>query len=133
MRLQPHFNVSGLAPPRAKPDLLVNKADKMLNAVQNRLNFQLHRCSCAGLFAFSSNSQTNQNAWRTAIAFSCAKHFFTSNSLAAHLGGGRDGQGGAQQGTGARGEQYLDGPDRSHTLAAAELLDPSTHKFCYRH
>jgi hypothetical protein len=35
------------------------------------------------------------------------KQFSRSNSLAAHLGGGRGGQGGAQQGTGARGEQYL--------------------------
>src|SRR6266404_4579526 len=26
----------------------------------------------------------------------------------------------------------LDSPARSHTLAAAELLDPFTHKFCYR-
>jgi hypothetical protein len=36
-----------------------------------------------------------------------AKQFSASNSLAARLGGGRGGQGGAQQGTGARGEQYL--------------------------
>jgi hypothetical protein len=46
--------------------------------------------------------------------------------LTAHLGGRQGSQGGAQQG-----EQYLDGPDRSHTLAAAELLDSFTHKFCY--
>jgi hypothetical protein len=30
-----------------------------------------------------------------------------SNSLPARLGGGRDGQGGAQQGTGARGAQLI--------------------------
>ncbi len=46
------------------------------------------------------------------------KHFCTKQFLAAHLGGGPGSQGGAQQGTGGRGEQYLDGPARSHTLVA---------------
>ena len=50
------------------------------------------------------------------------KHSSQSNFLAAHLGGDSGSQGGAQQGTGARGEQYLDGPSRSHTLAAPKLL-----------
>src|SRR5262249_18365878 len=50
------------------------------------------------------------------------KQFSQSNFLAAHFGGGWGSQGGAQQGTGARGEQYLDGPIRSHTLAAPKLL-----------
>src|SRR5437588_7147259 len=50
------------------------------------------------------------------------KHISTNNSLAAHLGGGRGSQGGAQQGTRARGEQYLDGLARSHTIAALELF-----------
>ena len=45
--------------------------------------------------------------------------------LAAHLGGGLGGQGGAQQGTGARGEQYLDGLARSHTIAAWILFGTS--------
>jgi len=45
--------------------------------------------------------------------------------LAAHLGGGPGSQGGAQQGTGARGEQYLDGPARSHTIAAWSLFGTS--------
>src|SRR3989442_13011365 len=45
--------------------------------------------------------------------------------LAAHLGGGPGRQGGAQQGTGARGEQYLDGPVRSHTIAAWSLFGAS--------
>ena len=44
-------------------------------------------------------------------------HTTPSQILGAPLGGGRGSQGGAQQGTGARGEQDLDGPDRSHTLA----------------
>jgi len=39
-----------------------------------------------------------------------------NKNLAAHHGGGSDSQGGAQQGTGARGEQYLDGLTRSHTI-----------------
>ena len=42
--------------------------------------------------------------------------------LAAHRGEGLGSQGGAQQGTGARGEQYLDGPARSHTIAAGVLF-----------
>jgi hypothetical protein len=50
------------------------------------------------------------------------KHNFPNNCLAAHLGGGSRGQGGAQQGTRARGEQYLDGASRSHTLAAGQLF-----------
>src|SRR5437667_6200311 len=54
------------------------------------------------------------------------KPIAANNSLAAHLGEGRGSQGGAQQGTGARGEQYLDGFARSHTIAASELLAPDT-------
>src|SRR5438045_2345532 len=45
-----------------------------------------------------------------------------NNSIAAHPGGGPSSQGGAQQGTGARGEQYLDGSARSHKIAALELF-----------
>src|SRR3989442_3619532 len=45
--------------------------------------------------------------------------------LAAHLGGGPGRQGGAQQGRGARGEQSLDGPVRSHTIAAWSLFGAS--------
>jgi hypothetical protein len=51
------------------------------------------------------------------------KHTFSNNCLAALLGGGSRGQGGAQQGTRARGEQYLDGASRSHTLAAGQLFE----------
>src|SRR2546428_9496166 len=53
------------------------------------------------------------------------KQIAANNSLAAHLGGGRGSQGGAQQGTGARGEQYLDGLARSHTIAALKLFAPA--------
>ena len=42
--------------------------------------------------------------------------------LAAHHEGGPGGQGGAQQGTGARGEQYLDGPELPHTLVRTILF-----------
>ena len=45
-----------------------------------------------------------------------------NKTLAKHHDGGLDSQGGAQQGTGARGEQYLDGPTRSHTIAARILF-----------
>jgi hypothetical protein len=45
-----------------------------------------------------------------------------NKNVAAHHGGGPDRQGGAQQGTGARGEQYLDGPARSHTIARRILF-----------
>jgi hypothetical protein len=60
------------------------------------------------------------------------KHISTNNSLAAHLGGGRGSQGGAQQGTGARGEQYLDGLAQSHIIAALELFVPDypNHSNC---
>src|SRR5438445_13349882 len=55
----------------------------------------------------------------------CCERLAASNSLAAHLGGGRGSEGGAQQGTGARGEQYLDGLARSHTIAALKLFAPA--------
>jgi len=48
-----------------------------------------------------------------------------NKNLAAHHGGGSDSQGGAQQGTGARGEQYLDGPARSHIIARRILFGTS--------
>jgi hypothetical protein len=51
------------------------------------------------------------------------KQHLKNKSLAAHLGGATNGQGGAQQGTRARGEQYLDGSSRSHTLSAPDLFD----------
>jgi putative transposase len=45
-----------------------------------------------------------------------------NKSIAAHPGGASDSQGGAQQGTGARGEQYLDGLTRSRTISAPDLF-----------
>jgi hypothetical protein len=48
-----------------------------------------------------------------------------NKNLAAHHGGGPDSQGGAQQGTGARGEQYLDGRARSHTIVRRVLFGTS--------
>src|SRR5258706_16202247 len=53
------------------------------------------------------------------------KQISLNNSLAAPLGGGSSSQGGAQKGTGARGEQYLDGLARSHKLRALELFEPT--------
>src|SRR5579864_3712069 len=53
------------------------------------------------------------------------KQHFKNKSLAAHLGGAANGQGGAQQGTRARGEQYLEGSPRSHTLSAPDLFAPT--------
>jgi|SRR5437867_503640 len=55
------------------------------------------------------------------------KHTSKNKILAAHHGGGPGGQGGAQQGTGARGEQYLDGPDLRHTLARRILFASFPH------
>ena len=54
------------------------------------------------------------------------KQITKNKNLAAHHGGGSDSQGGAQQGTGARGEQYLDGPTRSHTIAPKVLFGISS-------
>jgi hypothetical protein len=53
------------------------------------------------------------------------KQHLKNKSLAAHPGGATNGQGGAQQGTRARGEQYLEGSSRSHTLSAPDLFDPT--------
>src|SRR5215469_12845067 len=57
------------------------------------------------------------------------KQFSKNKSLAAHFGGASNGQGGAQQGTRARGEQYLDGSTRSHTLSAPDLFNPTLNYF----
>src|SRR3954469_10089079 len=54
------------------------------------------------------------------------KQMTRNKILAEHHDGGPDGQGGAQQGTGARGEQYLDGPARSHKIARKVLFRTST-------
>ncbi len=111
----------------ARPTLR-NCCDKGLNCAENRLNLQLHSWSAARWRALFSHLAGYRNPGRSAIALwpraaLRAKHSFTSNSLAAYHGGGRGCQGGAQQGTRARGEQYLDSPARSHTLAAPELLE----------
>ena len=49
-----------------------------------------------------------------------------NKNLAEHHDGGPGSQGGAQQGTGARGEQYLDGLARSHKIARKGLFGIST-------
>jgi hypothetical protein len=54
------------------------------------------------------------------------KQMTKNKILAEHHDGGPDGQGGAQQGTGARGEQYLDGLARSHKIARKVLFGTST-------
>ena len=55
-----HFNAPGLAIAAAQPDVLEDKARKMLNRVQNRFNLQLHRWSFGfiGLFV-SPNGRIN--------------------------------------------------------------------------
>ena len=45
-----------------------------------------------------------------------------NNSLAEHFGRRMARQGGAQQGTGARGEQYLDGLAFCHTISAKGIV-----------
>jgi hypothetical protein len=58
-----------------------------------------------------------------------SKNQTTKNKiLAAHHGGGWGSQGGAQQGTGARGEQYLDGTNRSHTIAHSGFVLGPQHR-----
>jgi hypothetical protein len=53
---------AGLARPLIQePDVLENKAWKMLNRVQNSLNFQLHRWSRFRWFSFIFNSQTKRS------------------------------------------------------------------------
>ena len=49
-----------------------------------------------------------------------------NKNLAEHHDAGPGSQGGAQQGTGARGEQYLDGLARSHKIARKVLFGTST-------
>jgi hypothetical protein len=44
-----------------EPDVMKNKAGKMLNGVQNSLNFQLHRWSRFRWFSFLFNSQTKRS------------------------------------------------------------------------
>jgi transposase InsO family protein len=53
------------------------------------------------------------------------EHKLKNKSLAEHPGEATGGQGGAQQGTGARGEQYLEGTARSRTIAAKDLFSPN--------
>jgi hypothetical protein len=53
---------AGLAIPLIQePDVMKNKAWKMLNGVQNSLNFQLHRWSRFRWFSFIFNSQTKRS------------------------------------------------------------------------
>ena len=107
----------------------VQEANKVLHGVDKGFNLQLHGWSVGRWRAlkFYSHRARYPKADRSAIVYrgptTSALQFFTSNFLAAHHGGGLGGQGGAQQGTRARGEQYLDGPARSHTLGAAQLLE----------
>jgi len=54
------------------------------------------------------------------------KQMTKNKTLAEHHDGGPEGQGGAQQGTGARGEQYLDALARSHKIARKVLFGTST-------
>ena len=97
--IQRDFDAAGPPVPVAlEPDVLENKSRKMLNGVQNGLNLQLHRWSLAGWFAFLFNSQTSRTRrdqrLLSLLLPQAPRQFFTSNSLAAHLGGGRGCQGG---------------------------------------
>jgi len=84
----------------------------------------LHRWSFGRVFAFVSKltNYSNSRGISDCFFWVLPKHFFTSNSLAEPYVWGRGCQGGAQQGTGARGEQYLDGSVRSHTVRLLELF-----------
>lgn len=62
VRQDDDLHLTRLARPQAQqPNISVNKARKMLNVVQKRLNLQLHRWSLGGWFVFFIHSQTNPN------------------------------------------------------------------------
>ena len=58
MRLQRDVDALGLAAVGAQLHPLVNKAHKMLNAVQDGLDFELDSWSFVGWFAFVTHGQT---------------------------------------------------------------------------
>src|SRR6266436_8518592 len=121
VRIQRDFDAAGPPVPVAlEPDVLKNKSRKMLNGVQNGLNLQLHRWSLGCWFAFLFNSQTNRtrkDQRLLSLALPPAPmQFFTSNSLAAHLGGGRGCQGGV--------------PVTGETLTASPGAIPSPPRNC---
>lgn len=69
----------------------------------------------------------NRRRLHSALGYRSPEHFerehiAKNKSTAAHPGGAPESQGGAQQGTGARGEQYLDALARSRTIAAQDLF-----------
>jgi hypothetical protein len=60
VRCDDKLNVTGLAVPvMPEPNVLEDKARKMLNGIQNRLNLQQYRWSLAGGFVFQFNAQTS--------------------------------------------------------------------------
>ena len=61
VRQNDDLQVAGPARWLVHPDILKNKAGKMLQAVQNGFNFQLHRWSLVRWFAFLFNSQTKRS------------------------------------------------------------------------
>jgi hypothetical protein len=65
MRLNPHFDAQ-LASGGVQPNLLVDKSRKMLNLVQNRLNFQLH---CWPLVSSLHRSSHRSETQRSALFF----------------------------------------------------------------
>lgn len=60
MGLQDNLNAIRVSSPTAKPNLLVNKPDIVLNSVQNRFNFELDRWSPPGGFVCCSNHRLTQ-------------------------------------------------------------------------
>jgi hypothetical protein len=55
-----------------EPDVMKNKARKMLHGVQNGLNFQLHRGSRFRWFSFLFNSQTKRSRRDQRCLFPCS-------------------------------------------------------------
>ena len=83
MRRHTDSDLARLAiPVAAEPDVLVNKARKMLNGVQEGLNLQLNSWSPGRMFALPFELANYSNSRGSAISFT------TLDALAPSMGGG---------------------------------------------
>ena len=131
---------------QAEADVVINEAHVVLNCVENRLNLQLHSWSAARWRACFSSLAAYRNPGRSAIALrppgsspsqALLHQQFLSGASWRRAGRSRWGPryGGSKSFgfPGLRGRKAetfgyryggdLDGPARSHTLAAPELLE----------
>jgi hypothetical protein len=100
---------AGLLAAGAKFDRIVNKTGETLNPVQNGLNFELNSWSPGRRLPLVRNNLL-EPARISYFSALLPEHAHLHLQLLTQRAWRRAcGQGGAQQGTGARGEQYLDG------------------------